>query len=181
MLVDVVLVVLIEVLVVDTDVVVVAAPFWLIVIRTLLMRTLPCRKLEPGLAATVYDVEPLPVPLDGDGGLIQLVSVLAVQAHPLCVVIVTVPLPPLPGNVALSGGTKTYVQLLMDVLVVDVLAEGTLVVVMTIEVVVCGTDVVAGLVAAGRLIPAVSGLVPPQFSMLAPGVQFTASRVRGPE
>ena len=73
----------------------------------------------------------------------------------------------------------------MLVVVVVVVAAGTLLVVvlMMTDVVVTRIDVVAGLpgAAAGGLIGAARGLAPPQVSMLAPGVQLRASRVRGPE
>ena len=48
-------------------------------------------------------------------------------------------------------------------------------------VLVVGSDVVAGVGAAGGVTVKVSGLAPPQVSIWSPGVQFNAADDSGPE
>jgi len=58
------------------------------------MVNVPVRLVVPLLADTVYPTVPLPLPLLLESMVIQMTLLTAVQAHPLGVVTVTLPLPP---------------------------------------------------------------------------------------
>ena len=82
--------------------------------------TVPVR-LAPESAATLMTALPLPVPLAPDVNVMNEADVLAVHAHPLCVVTVTVDAPPAAAGLIEVGDT-VYVQAAVVVLVGGVAA-----------------------------------------------------------
>ena len=114
-----------------------------------------------GLASAVKVTVPVP--------LAALIAVMwihgallaAVHAQPCCVVTVTLKVPPVgyPAMVDPIDRPNVHAGIVLVV----------------------GSDVVAGVGAAGGVTLKVSGLAPPQVSIWSPGVQFNAAVVSGPE